>query len=413
MNQKDEREKSPVARNSIRYAFAVCLGASVSIGSTMVLAQNEAAASENISRFSINLRARAEHVSDDAFSEDALAPSLRTRLRFDSASWNQLSAAIELDNVSYLGDDRFNNTRNGQGQYPVVADPKGSDLNQFYIQYSNDGTTLKGGRQRIVHGDQRFIGGVAWRQNEQTFDGITWQQHWGDTIQLNYGWIDETQRIFGPDDGNPPAALESDHHIINVDWKVLDSLNVSLFSYDLDFSDAAALSSRTIGVDVKGNFAENLSYRFTAADQRDNAGNPFDYSADYWLASLSAKLEGITLSVTETSLGADEDNNRAFQTPLATLHAFQGWADRFLTTPGFGMRDTQLSVSGTFFGVSTQLHWHQYRSDAGSMDLGSEWNMQLAKQIDRYSLALKFADYQADQFSQDTRKIWFTVATGF
>lgn len=413
MSKQEERGNNLAIQHSIRFAFAVCLGVSVSSVSTAVLAQSGATEVENISRFSMNLRARAEHVNDDAFSESALASSLRTRLRFDSASWNQLSAAVELDNVSYLGDDRFNNTRNGQEQYPVVADPKGSDLNQIYAQYKNNGTTLKAGRQRIVHNDQRFIGGVAWRQNEQTFDGITWQQQWGDSVQLQYGWIDDTQRIFGPDEGNPAASLESDHHIVNVNWKVADNIDVTVFSYDLDFEDAAALSSSTLGVDVKGNFAENLSYRLTAADQRDNAGNPLDYSASYWLAAVSAKLNGITLSVTETSLGADEGANRAFQTPLATLHAFQGWADRFLTTPGFGMRDTQLSVSGSWFGVNAQLHWHQYRSDTGSSDLGSEWNMLLTKQIDRYSLALKFADYQADQFSRDTQKIWFTVATGF
>ena len=150
-----------------------------------------------------------------------------------------------------------------------------------------------------------------------------------------------------------------------------------------------------------------------AADQRDSANNPVDYSANYWLASLSARFDGITLAVTETSLGADADAARGFQTPLATLHAFQGWADRFLTTPGFGIRDTQFTVSGTVFGANAQVHWHQYRSDTGSIDLGSEWNVQVARQIDRYSLALKFADYQADQYSLDTRKLWFTISTGF
>lgn len=399
---------------SQRLTLATVLGASALINSLSVSAQSDSeTAAENVSRFAVNFRARTEHVSDDGVSEDAFAPSIRTRLRFDSASWNQLSVAVELDNVTYLGEERFNNTRNGQVQYPVIADPKGSDLNQFYVQYSNNGTTLKAGRQRILHADQRFIGGVGWRQNEQTYDALTWQQQWGDNIQLQYGWIDETQRIFGPDEGNPPASLESDHHVMNLDWKISDSVNVALFSYDLDFSDAAASSSRTVGLDVKGGFAGIWGYRLTAAEQSDSAGNPFDYSASYWLASLSAKLDGFTVAVTETSLGADEDANRAFQTPLATLHAFQGWADRFLTTPGFGIRDTQFTISGTLFGANTQLHWHQYRSDIGGMDLGSEWNFQITKQIDRYSLALKFADYQADEFSQDSSKLWVTIATGF
>lgn len=410
--QSKQRKSRGTAKVNCMVMTALC--ASIAgMTAPSVLAKSDGASADNTSRFMVNFRARAEHVSDDAFSEDALAPSLRTRLRFDSATWHNISAAVELDNVSYLGDDRFNNTRNGQGQYPVVADPKGSDLNQFYLQYQRKGTTLKGGRQRILHGDQRFIGGVGWRQNEQTFDGVTWQQRWGENVQLQYGWIDDTQRIFGPDTGNPPDSLESDHHIMNLAWKVSDSLDLSVFAYDLDFADAAALSTRTMGLDVKGKFSERWSYRLSAAEQRDSAGNPFDYSANYWLASLSTRINDISLTVTETHLGADSNANRAFQTPLATLHAFQGWADRFLTTPGFGIRDTQFSASGQVLGINAQIHWHQYRSDNGSMDLGSEWNLQFAKQIDRYSLVLKFADYQKDQFSQDTRKIWFTVATGF
>ena len=31
----------------------------------------------------------------------------------------------------------------------------------------------------------------------------------------------------------------------------------------------------------------------------------------------------------------------ALQTPLATLHAFNGWADKFLSTPANGLRDVE------------------------------------------------------------------------
>jgi hypothetical protein len=29
------------------------------------------------------------------------------------------------------------------------------------------------GRQRILPEDQRYVGGVGWRQNEQTYDGVS------------------------------------------------------------------------------------------------------------------------------------------------------------------------------------------------------------------------------------------------
>src|SRR3546814_15260492 len=38
----------------------------------------------------------------------------------------------------------------------------------------------------------------------------------------------------------------------------------------------------------------------------------------------------------------------AFQTPLATLHKFQGWADLFLTTPSAGVRDLNFTLTKKF-----------------------------------------------------------------
>ena len=50
-------------------------------------------------------------------------------------------------------------------------------------------------------------------------------------------------------------------------------------------------------------------------------------------------------------LGGDNGSgNRAFQTPLATKHAFQGWADQFLTTPADGIEDAYLGVTAPLLG---------------------------------------------------------------
>ena len=54
--------------------------------------------------------------------------------------------------------------------YPVVADPEGTDLNQFYVQYAAPaGTTVRLGRQRIKLDTERFVGSVAWRQLGNVF----------------------------------------------------------------------------------------------------------------------------------------------------------------------------------------------------------------------------------------------------
>ena len=92
-----------------------------------------------------------------------------------------------------------------KNQYPVVADPVGTDLNQFWFKYSNDAVDGTLGRQRILHDNQRFVGGVAWRQNEETFDGIRALGFLGDKLSLDLSYVNQVNRVFGPNDGANPA----------------------------------------------------------------------------------------------------------------------------------------------------------------------------------------------------------------
>ena len=82
-------------------------------------------------------RYRLELVDQTPFSKDATASTLRTRLNYKTADWDGFSAFVEFDYVAEVFADDYNagagNTPD-RGQYPVVADPKGEDLNQAYIQ---------------------------------------------------------------------------------------------------------------------------------------------------------------------------------------------------------------------------------------------------------------------------------------
>jgi len=122
-----------------------------------------------------NFRYRFEHVDQDSFSRDANASTLRSRIGFSTGDLRGWTALVEADQLSVIGPERFNSTENGRGDFPVVADPEGFDLNQALLRYKSDKLTATFGRQRINHADQRFIGGVAWRQNEQTYDGVRLQ----------------------------------------------------------------------------------------------------------------------------------------------------------------------------------------------------------------------------------------------
>ena len=61
--------------------------------------------------------------------------------------------------------------------------------------------------------------------------------------------------------------------------------------------------------------------------------NPLDFDLDYRLAELTATFRQFGLGVGHGDHGRQLACGKGFTTPLATLHKFQGWADKFLTTP--------------------------------------------------------------------------------
>lgn len=388
--------------------------------STRILAQSDSdlAAALTAGTTNVTFRLRSEQVDDAGFASDALANTLRTRLSWRSGEWYNLNLLLEMDHVSYLGDDRFNSTRNLKTRYPVIPDPDGVDLNQAAVQYRVDKGSVTVGRQRLLRDNQRFIGSVGWRQNEQTFDAVAVSLTPVEHLQLDYVWVDDTRRIFGPEAGNPPAALDSDHHLLNARWQFRTALTLSAYHYALAFSDAPVLSSVTQGIAMTGAIDATdelkLDYRAEYARQVDHRNNPNDYSADYLLASAGVSVGGLRAALSHEIMGADQRAGVAMQTPLATLHAFQGWADKFLTTPGFGIRDTAVTLSGNVAGASLMLVWHDYRADTTSVDLGQELNLQVSRTFaSRYTLAVKFADYQAERFSTDSQKLWLTAEARF
>src|SRR5690606_28802578 len=125
------------------------------------------------------------------------------------------------------------------------------------------------------------------------------------------------------------------------------------YAYLLDFTEtqdgAMANSTQTYGLSFAGSakLTDDVDalYRFEHATQRDYASSPLDYQADYYLAELGAKfLKNYGISIGYEVLGSD-NGVAAFRTPLATLHAFNGWADRFLVTPADGLEDTYIKAT--------------------------------------------------------------------
>ena len=384
----------------------------------------------NDGKLILDARYRYEHVDQDNTLDHANAQTLRTRVGFQTGKWYGLSGLIEADNTSRIGDASYNNTRNGQGTLvagnSVVADPDGSEINQALLRYDFAQGNLVVGRQRINLDNQRFVGGVAWRQNEQTYDGLLGQLKPIDKLTLTYAYIDNINTIFGPGDNRfdnrtNPANIEGHSHLLNAQYVVSPALTVTAYNYLLGLDNIANvnnpamlgnLSSKTYGTRLNGTLA-GVSYALEYARQRDYADNPLELSSEYYLAELGYTLSGVALKGGLEVLGGDSGpDNRAFQTPLATKHAFQGWADMFLTTPADGIKDSYLSASLPLLGGTLTGMYHDYRAELGSSHYGDEYNLSYARPIPGVKGLvglIKAARYDADDLHVDTDKLWLQM----
>ena len=110
-------------------------------------------------------------------------------------------------------------TSPNKGEYPVIADPDGSDLNQMYFDYSSRlELEVSTGRQRILLDNQRFVGGVGWRQNEQTYDAFSVTTNALSNTTIFYSYVGQVRRIFGETVAGGSNNVDS--HLLNVKIKL-------------------------------------------------------------------------------------------------------------------------------------------------------------------------------------------------
>lgn len=368
----------------------------------------------------LDIRYRFEYVDQDGKPENARAHTVRTKLGYETASFYDFGALLEIENSTTLGGESFNNTVNRKTRYPVVADPEATEVNQAYLTYGGiPDTRLHAGRRAIKLDNHRFVGNVGFRQNEQTFDSATVTNSTLTNLTAQYSYVFGVQRIFGDD--SPVGDFDTRSHLVHLAYDRFEIASISGYGYLLDLDqDAPGLSSKTFGLRAKGAYPigeAKLLYTAEFAHQSDYASNPSDFGLPYFLIEPGVTFRGLTAKAGFESLGGDGRN--AFQTPYATLHAFQGWADVFLTTPTDGIEDYYASLSYAFDvdglealdGLKLTGVYHVFEAENSSTDYGSEWDFNISKKFyDRFTLALTYANYSRDQFAADIERFWVTVA---
>ena len=363
---------------------------------------------------------RYEHVDQDQIDRDADALTMRMRAGAEVRS-HGFAVLAEAEGTLAIIDD-YNDTIPGNNgylgaePYSVVADPESIELNRLQLSWSGKPGSLTVGRQRIILDNARFVGNVGWRQNEQTFDAVRGQAKFG-PVMIDATYAMSQRTIFGSE--SPNSHFDGDFAFIQagVDLK---GLKIKGFAHLIDYDTRLAYSSQTYGVLASGSVPLGDKFKLEAsatyARQSDFGQSPLNYSADYIQGELGFSLAGFGVKAGYEELGSD-DGIAAFQTPLATAHAFNGWADLFLSTPADGLQDLygglskSLGNAGPLKGLKAMVIYHEFDSDTGGFDYGSEWDAQLGFNVANYAVLLKYANYNAKDFGTDTEKFW--VQLGF
>lgn len=352
-------------------------------------------------------RYRYEHVDEEGRREEAHASTLRLRLGYLTPKFSGLQAYAEMEGNFEVGRGRYNSLVNHKTSRSVVADPQETELNQLWLSFDGlPDTAFTVGRQRIIHDEHRFIGNVGWRQLEQTFDAVRLVNNTIPDLTFDLGFLWQIQTILS-------RTVKMHSPILNVAYSSPFG-KLTFYGYWLDYADRQdsngfKLSSQTYGIRFNGSYgvADRIKLLYTAeyARQMDYRRNPLDYAADYYHFAGGVLAYFLTLKGAVENLTAD--HRVGFSTPLATLHAFQGWADKFLATPPGGIRDVQASIGLNLWGATLLGVYHDFHDENGRLRYGEEFDALLVKPLGKHlNILLKYAYYNAIRFATDTQKVW-------
>ncbi len=365
----------------------------------------------------LDVRGRWEHVDQTktkTLTEDANAYTVRTQLGWETGAWHDVKALLEFQNVSHLGPEDYavnipgatTPPLNGpsKAKYPLVNDPDETELNRLQLAWSPvKEFTATVGRQRILIDDQRFIGNVGWRQNEQTFDAAR-AEFAAAGFSGTYVYLDRVNRVLGPS-----TNWQSDSHLLNLAYAAIPQLRLEGFVYALDFSNSAINSSITEGGRVTGKAPLGplqLAYGGTYAEQSNyHSGVTPNFHLPYYDVNLAASWRMLTGKADYEVL--EGNGVRGFTTPLATTHGFNGWADAWVSPGGNksfvdGIKDLNGSLAYRppikapfFFNPELTAIYHDFYDEKTGAGLAHEVDLlATAAFTKQLSGLVKFADFQ-------------------
>lgn len=377
----------------------------------------------------LNFRPRYDYSSEDNALRDANALTLRTILGYKTANFSGFDAMLEFANVTSLTTHQNYNSAGGTSAgypllYTVIPDPSNTIVRQAVLNFNGlQDTNLSVGRKLIELDNERFIGGVDWRQTAARFDAIMATNTSLPNTKLTYAYAWGVERVFGVASTGTFKRFVANTHIFNASYSPAKWGTAVPYAYLIDNKNSAASSANTYGVRFTGEspeYGNGITAFYTAeyATQKGSNNNPARVKSHYTNFELGAKNKMLSLMIGQELLSGD--GTVSFMTPYATLHKFNGWADLFLTTPAMGLRDCYLGLSANAYDLTATATYHDFHADSASMRFGHEIDLSVSKNFaHNINVLAKFADYRKKDTSNaanttlNTKKFWLQTSVSF
>ncbi|GAB5454738.1 MAG: hypothetical protein Hens2KO_09670 [Henriciella sp.] len=373
--------------------------------------------------FSGDARLRYDVIDQADIPNTGEALTLSARIAAEWTPHKTISVLAEVEGVGALIDD-FNETPMPPRDFPFLPDPDHIDLNRLQLQAKlSEQAFLTIGRQNLRIDDQRFLGMAPFRQNRRSYDAARLSLRTDTAHTFQVGHIGKVNRPLG--NRTPLGEFDSDSWFGNANFQTPFG-RIGVFHYALDLETGAnwnrnkTLASATSGIRFDGRYHSGpikFDVEASYAEQTDYGDNPLSYAADYHLMDVRAFLGAFEVAVRYEALGGDDQ--QSFQTPLASLHKFQGAADVFLSTPADGLVDysAQLKFNGGTIGpftdITPKLALHHFEADRGGANYGTEIDIVIGAKLADLKLTLGLADYHADTFSADRQRLFLAIGKQF
>ncbi|MEO1053644.1 MAG: hypothetical protein AAFX87_23615 [Bacteroidota bacterium] len=311
-----------------------------------------------------------------------------TNFGYLSKSYKGFQIYVEGESVVAITPDLFFDGVNDQVGRTVVTDVETLELNKLRISYLDtlNATIVqfKVGRQAAIVEDERFIGNVTARQDDQTFDAVYGKlQNDQKGVSFEYAYMYQINRLLAE-----VGDWRSDSHAFMLSFYKSKMARVGLFSQLLDFQDDAPdKSNQTFGVTIdRSELPQDrtaLTYKTAIAYQSEYGDNPTAYDAFLINGEIGVSLPRTGIFSIGYELATSDNGVASYQFPLSTGQRLHRISDVFIDPPADGLHNPYFTAESRniAWGIGGWLGYHAYFSEEEGDFLGQEIDVVLYRQL--------------------------------